>query len=75
MNLEKIWGTRTVGDNGALDNGAEELGALGETQTFESTTDGVNQTEPGGLKCEVRLDFVVVYIIGNVFKDLVGLGA
>jgi hypothetical protein len=64
----------TVGDYGALDDGAEQVLTLGETQAFETTTDGINQTETCGLPCKVRLDLVVVHVVRDVLDDLVGLG-
>lgn len=63
----------TVGDYGALDDGAEQVPTLGETQAFETTADGINQTETCGLPCEVRLDLEVVHVVRDVLDDLVGL--
>ena len=63
----------TVGDCGALDDGAEQVPTLGETQAFETTAEGVNQTQTCGLPCNVRLDLVVVHVVRDVLDDLVGI--
>ena len=66
-------GLLTVGHNRSLHNGAEDLGALGEAQSLETTTNGVNQAQPSGLESQGRLDIVAVDIVGDVLEDLVGL--
>lgn len=63
----------TVGDYGALDDGAKQVPTLGETQAFETTAEGVNQTQARGLPCKVRVDLVVVHVVRDVLNDLVGL--
>lgn len=47
------WSSRdlgAVGDDGALDNWAEELGALLETETLESTSQSVEEDEARGIE-------------------------
>lgn len=65
----------TVGNNGALNNRPKDFGALREAQGLEATTNGVDQAKASSLEGEVRLDLVVVNIVGNVDQDLVGLWA
>lgn len=62
----------SVGDDGALNNGAEELGALLEFESLETTAQGVQEDETSGVK------LVVVSISnfrgsGGVELDPVGL--
>lgn len=68
-------GLLTVGHDGALDDGAEDLGALGEAQSLETTANGVNEAQPGRLEGKGRLDLEAVDIVCNVLEDLVGLWA
>ena len=64
----------TVGDYGAFDDRAEQVPALRRnTQAFEATADGVDQTQTRGLPCEVRVDLVLVHVVCDVLEDLVGL--
>jgi hypothetical protein len=63
----------TIGHNRSVHDGSEDLGALGESQSLETTANGVNQAQPGGLESERGLDLVVVDIVGDVLEDLVGL--
>jgi hypothetical protein len=46
----------TVGDNGALDNRAEELGALFELQSFQTTAEGIEENQSSSV--ELQLDLV-----------------
>ena len=45
---------RTVGNDGALDDGSKELCTFWETETFEATADSVDETERGGPHCQPR---------------------
>ena len=63
----------TVGDDGALDDGAEKVPTLGETQAFEAAADSVYQAQTRGLPCKVRVDFIAVHVVCDVLNDLVGL--
>jgi hypothetical protein len=65
----------TIGNDGALDDRSKDLGALREAQGLKTTTNSVDQAKASGLEGEVRLDLVVVNIVGNVDQDLVGLWA
>ena len=76
--VELIVGSRDAGavrDHGTLHDGSQEFSALGEPQGFEPTADRVDEAEPGGLEGKLRVDLVVVNIVGNVLEDLVGLWA
>ena len=42
-------------------------------QGLKATSDSVNQAQTRRLPCEVRVDFVVVHVVGDVLHDLVGL--
>ena len=66
---------RTVGNDCAVDDWAEQTGALLEAQALKTAADCVDETEPGGLYCERRVDFEVVYVVCDVDQDLVRLGA
>jgi hypothetical protein len=74
VETEKNWKTRqTIRNNGALYDRAQKLGTLRKTKSFEATADSINQAEPSRLESKLRVDFVVVDIIGNVLDNLVGL--
>ena len=62
---------RTIWHGGSLDDRSEEFRALGEPQTLETTPNGIDKTEPGGLVCKLRGDFVVEDVVGNVLNDLI----
>ena len=64
----------TVGDCGALDDGAKQVLTLGgNSQAFETTAEGVKQTQTCGLPRKVRLDLVVVHVVRDGLDDFVGL--
>jgi hypothetical protein len=44
---------RTIGNDGALDDRTQELGAFREPEAFETASNGVDETEPGSLPSEV----------------------
>jgi hypothetical protein len=64
----------TVRDGRALDDGAEERGALREAEALESAADGVDEHEPGGLERELAGDVKVVDVVCDVLEDLVRRG-
>jgi hypothetical protein len=64
----------TVRDRRALDDGAEERSALREAEALESTADGVDEHEPGGLERELAGDVKVVDVVGDVLEDPVRRG-
>jgi len=62
---------RTVWYGGPLDDRSEEFCALGESQTLETTSNGIDKTEPGGLVRELGGNLVVEDVVSDVLNDLI----
>jgi len=67
-----MWLNRTIWYNRPLDDGPKELCALWEPQSFESTSNGIDKAKSGSLEREIRIDLVVVHVVGNILENLVG---
>jgi hypothetical protein len=64
----------TVRDGRALDDRAEERGALREAEALEPAADGVDEDKPGGLERELAGHVKVVDVVCDVLEDLVRRG-
>lgn len=63
----------TVGDNGPFNDWAQKLRAVREAEGLETTSNGVNETQPGGLEGKIGVDLVVVNIVCDILEDLIRL--
>ena len=66
---------RAVGNDGAGDDGAEELGAGGVLEGFKAAAERVDEAVLRGGVGEVAVDLVVEGVVGDVGEDFVGGGA
>ena len=61
----------TVWHGGSFHDRSKEFRALGEPQTLKTTSNGIDETEPGGLIRKLGGDFIVENVISDVLNDLV----
>ncbi|MNE25105.1 hypothetical protein D3C80_1184230 [compost metagenome] len=66
---------RAIGHNGALDERAEVLAALGKAQGQQTAAESIHQAVTGSVQRLGRLDPVAQNVVGNVLQDLVVVGA
>lgn len=61
----------TVWHDGPFHDWSKEFRALGEPQTLETTSNGVDKAEPGSLVCKLGCDLVVEDVVSDVLDDLI----